>query len=123
VAEIKESEKLGIRGDIKEINFKFIMERMRNIVKESRDRMREGIRQTRVLGYYEGVGHFTGDHTLEVNGKALTGKQIIIASGARPLSPLSKVSKTVDFLDQRDTSPAYRKTGQPDYHRGEATSL
>lgn len=98
IAEIQEARKLGIEAEIKNIDFDFIMKRMRKSVRENREHMKQGIAETRNLDFYESEGHFIDDYTIEVNGEKLKGAKIFIASGSRPLVPPIKGVDDVDFL-------------------------
>jgi dihydrolipoamide dehydrogenase len=98
IVEIKEARKLGIEAEVKNIDFHSIMERMRKSRQESQTHIREGIKQSKNLDFYEGEGHFMGDYTLEVNGDKLKGERIFIASGSRPFIPLIKGLENVDYL-------------------------
>ena len=98
IAEIEAAGKLGIEARIGNIDFKAIMARMRRIVRENQDHIREGIAQADSLDFYEGEGHFSADYTLEVNGQKIKGKKIFIASGARPFIPPIKGLDGVDYL-------------------------
>ncbi len=98
IAEIEEAGKLGIEAEVKSINFHSIMERMRESRQESQTRIREGIKQSKNLDFYEGEGYFSGDHTLAVNGERLKGERIFIASGSRPLIPPIKGLQNENYL-------------------------
>jgi mycothione reductase len=98
IAEIQEARKLGIEAEIKNIDFNFIMERMRKSVHENREHMKQGIAETKNLVFYEGEGHFVDDYTIEVNGEKIKGDKIFIAAGSRPLIPPIKGLDSVDFL-------------------------
>ena len=98
IAEIQEARKLGIEAEIKNIDFNFIMERMRKSVHENREHIKQGIAETKNLVFYEGEGHFVDDYTIEVNAEKIKGDKIFIASGSRPLVPPIKGLDSVDFL-------------------------
>jgi len=98
IVEIEEGKKLGIEAEIKNVDFKSIMERMRKSRRESQVHIREGIKQSKNLDFYEGEGYFVGDYLLEVNGEKLKGERIFIASGSRPFIPPIKGSENVDYL-------------------------
>jgi len=98
VREIQEAERLGIQAEIKAIDFPSIMERMRSIIQENQNHVREGIHRTPGLDFYEGTGCFIGDYTMEVSGEKIRGEKIFIVSGARPLIPLIKGIEDVDYL-------------------------
>jgi len=98
IIEIQEAKKLGIMTEIKNINFKAIMERMRQSRQESQIHIREGIKQTENLDFYEGEGHFIDDYTLEVNGTRIKGDKIFIASGSRIFIPPIQGLENIDYL-------------------------
>jgi len=97
-AEIEEARKLGIEAQIRSVNFRSIMERMRKSRQSSQQYIRKGIRQTDNLDFYEGEGQFVDDYTLEVNGQKLNGGRIFIASGSRPFIPPIKGLENADYL-------------------------
>jgi len=96
--EIQEARKLGVEAEIKNIDFNFIMERMRKVVREGQEHMRHELSYIDNLDFYEGEGHFVEDYTMEVKGERIQGDKIFIASGARPLIPPIKGLDGVDYL-------------------------
>jgi dihydrolipoamide dehydrogenase len=99
VMEIKEAEKLGIKAEIKDIDFKKIMEHMREPVRENHKHMERGLNTTmEKFQYYKGEGHFVDDYTIEINGEQIKAGKIFIGSGARPLIPPIKGIEDVDYL-------------------------
>jgi len=98
IAEIQEAKKLGIEAEIRNIDFDFIMGRMRKFIRENQEHMGQGLSYAKSLGFYEGEGHFVDDYTIEVNGEKIKGDKIFIASGSRPLIPPIKGLDSVDFL-------------------------
>ncbi|MBN2098617.1 MAG: dihydrolipoyl dehydrogenase [Dehalococcoidia bacterium] len=95
--DIQEVGKLGIKAEIRSIDFASIMERMRKSAKEGRDHIREGIKQSKGLDFYEGQGHFVADYTMEVNGQQVKGEKIVVACGSRPFVPPIKGIDSVDY--------------------------
>ncbi|MEJ2696459.1 MAG: FAD-dependent oxidoreductase [Candidatus Sulfobium sp.] len=87
VSEIRDSGKLGVSAAIKGVDFGRIMERMRSTVSEGENHIREGIRFSETLDFYEGTGYFVKDSVLEVNGEQIRGGKIFLASGARARIP------------------------------------
>jgi len=98
IVEIQEGKKLGIEAEIKNIGFYSIMERMRKSRQESQRHIREGVKQTRNMDFFEGEAHFIGDYALEVNGENIKGERIYIASGSRPFIPPIKGLDSIDYL-------------------------
>ncbi|MDO8578069.1 MAG: dihydrolipoyl dehydrogenase [Dehalococcoidales bacterium] len=98
ISEIQEAKKLGITAEIKNVDFKFIMEHMRKSVREEQVHMRKELKYIEKLDFYEGEGHFTDENTLEVNGEQIKGKKIFIATGSRPLIPALTGLDTAGYL-------------------------
>jgi len=98
IVEIEEAKKLGVEAEIKNIDFHAVMERMRKSRQESQVHIREGIRESKNLDFYEGECHFVSDYTLNVNGNKLKGENIFIASGSRPFTPPIKGLENIDYL-------------------------
>jgi len=98
ITEIQEAKKLGIEAGIKNIDFHFIMERMRKVVREGQEHLRHELSYVDNLDFYEGEGHFVDDYTIEVTGEKIKGEKVFVASGARPLIPPIKGLESVDYL-------------------------
>jgi len=98
IVEIQESRKLGIDVEIKAVDFKFAMERMRKTIEETRNHARKEIMQSDDLDFYEGEGRFVADYTIEVNEQEIKGNKIFLASGSRPIIPRIKGMDSVDYL-------------------------
>jgi mycothione reductase len=98
IAEIQEAKKLGIEAEIRNIDFKFIMERMRKAIRESQEHMTQELSHAENLDFYEGEGHFVADYIIEVNGEKIKSDKIFIASGSRPLIPPIKGLENLGYL-------------------------
>jgi mycothione reductase len=98
IVDIQEAGKFGINVEIKSIDFKAIMQRMRKSIGESRNEIREDIIAIENLDYYEAEGHFINDYTIEANGEKLKGEKIVIASGSRTFIPPVKGLENVSYL-------------------------
>jgi mycothione reductase len=98
IAEIQETNKLGIEAEIKNIDFNFIMERMRRTISENQEYMKRGLSHVENLDLYEGEGYFVDDYIIKVNGKRMKGDKIFIASGSRPLIPPIKGLGSLNYL-------------------------
>jgi mycothione reductase len=98
IAEIQEARKLGIEAEIRNIDFNFIMERMRKFIRENQEHMKQGVSHAENLDFHEGEGYFVDDYTIEVNSEKIKGDKIFIASGSRPMIPPIKGLESVDLL-------------------------
>ncbi len=98
IVEIQDAEKLGIKAEIKSIDFNTIMKHMRKPIRESHEHMKQGIQNIKEFSYYKGIGHFISNYTLEIKDEHIQGDKIFIGSGARPLIPPIKGVESVDYL-------------------------
>jgi mycothione reductase len=98
IVEIQEASKLGIKTEIQEIDFQWMMERTREYVKGSSGQIRKSVSKASGLDFYEDTGQFIDDYTMEVGGVKIKGKKIFLASGARPLIPPIKGIEEIDYL-------------------------
>ncbi len=94
---IKNAGKFGINAKIDSIDFKYIMNRMRGILKEDQKR-EQYVEQVPNLKWYKGIGEFVGDYTLKVNGTKIKADAVFIVSGARPYIPPIEGLDNVDYL-------------------------
>ena len=109
IVEINESEKLGIRAEIKDIDFKKIMKHMKQPIIESHEHMEQGIHNIEDFSYYKGTGHFISDYTIEINNEQIKGKKIFIGSGARPFIPPIKGVEDIDYLTNENVFDLTKK--------------
>ena len=111
IMEMQEARKLGIEAQVVNIDFEFIMDRMRHSVRETRSGMRQAVSEAEDLDFYEGVGRFTGDYTIEVNGEEIQGKKIFIASGSRPSIPPIRGLDSVSYLTNETVLQLKKRPG------------
>ena len=94
---IQRSGIFGIDVDIKKIDFKFVMERMREIIGEDMSNIKEGLSQTQDLDYYQETAEFIDNYTLKVGDKKIKGKQILLCTGSKPKIPNIKGLDKIDY--------------------------
>ena len=96
--EIREAAKFGISAEVRAVDFPAIMEHMRAHVRKSSEPLRTALEKAEEFDFYGGEARFTGERTLEVNGKTVRGAMVIIAAGARPLIPPIRGIEAVEYL-------------------------
>jgi dihydrolipoamide dehydrogenase len=96
--EINHAEKLGIKSAQAKVDFTAIMNRVQQVIKEVEPH--DSIERYEKLGVnvIQGEAKITSPFTIEVNGKVLTTKNIIIATGARPFVPRMPGLDNIDYL-------------------------
>jgi len=91
IVEIQEAGKLGVEAVIKRIDFDAIMARMRKVINDSQSSMREGIKHSTALDFYDAQAHFVAGgkdgYEMQVGEQRIHGKRVVLASGARPSIP------------------------------------
>ncbi len=98
ILEIQEASKLGIKAEIKDIDFQWVMERTREHVEKNRSAIQTNISKNPGLDYYPETGQFIDNYTIQVGQEEIKGEKIFIVSGARPLIPLVKGIEEIDYL-------------------------
>jgi dihydrolipoamide dehydrogenase len=99
---IRESGKLGIKANIEEIDFAYIMERSAKMIGEDVSHMEVGVQHAHGLDMYRQVGSFVSDYTMEVAGETIRGKNVFIVSGARPFIPPIKGVEGVNYISSQN---------------------
>lgn len=96
--QISESQKYGIASASAEFNFQDAMERVHNIVKEIEPH--DSVERYTNLGVdcIAGEGKITSPWSVEVDGRTLTTRNIIIATGARPFVPPIPGLESINYL-------------------------
>jgi dihydrolipoamide dehydrogenase len=98
VSILKEAQQLGVNATINSIDFKRIMERMRNLVNGDSATQARAVEDTPDLTWLKETGEFISDYTMQVGEHTITAEMIFIVSGARPGVPQIKGIKDVDYL-------------------------
>ncbi|HXX57648.1 MAG TPA: dihydrolipoyl dehydrogenase [Thermodesulfovibrionales bacterium] len=98
IMEIREAAKLGIHAEITRIDFGMIMQRMKDAVTGGRNSIRDALKDSESLDFYNEEGRFIKDYTLELKSGKIKGRKIFIASGARPMIPQIKGIDAIDYL-------------------------
>ncbi len=102
IREAEEAEKIGLDFPKPDINFQKIMERTRKIYLADREQMRKSLEKTENIKFYNEVGKFVSDYTMDVGGEEITAEKIFLFSGARPLIPPIDGLDEIDYLTNRN---------------------
>jgi len=87
VRTIERAGEFGVDVDIKKIDFEKVMERMRVLIYEDIDMIREGLSHSKNIDYYPAVAEFTAPYTLKVGDDTITSKMIFLCTGSKPKIP------------------------------------
>lgn len=95
VTMIKEAGAVGVKATVDSIDFKNIMNRMHELVKEDVERQERAIKVDSRIRWFRGKGEFISDYTMKIGEDEIKAEKIFIVSGARPNIPSIKgVEKT-----------------------------
>lgn len=84
---IETAKEFGIDSEIKKVDFKKVMERMRSIIHADIHKIRDGLSQSKHVDYYPEAAEFVAPYTLKVGKETITAKMIILGTGSKPLIP------------------------------------
>ncbi|MFW9893770.1 MAG: dihydrolipoyl dehydrogenase [Candidatus Thorarchaeota archaeon] len=98
ITQAKHLEELGVKVKIEEIDYPWIMKRMRDEVDGDSRRQGESVDDAEGIDWYKGTGAFVKDYTMEIDGERIRAPNIIIAAGSRPLIPNIKGLDKVEYL-------------------------
>ena len=87
VRELETAPLFGIKLEIKDIDFRMIMERMRRRIGEDIDMIREGLTGNSYLDYYPEAAEFISPYTLKVGEETLHSEMIFLCTGSKPAIP------------------------------------
>ncbi|MFW9924502.1 MAG: dihydrolipoyl dehydrogenase [Candidatus Thorarchaeota archaeon] len=93
---VQQAKKFGIDADIKKIDFKQIMNRMRDIIGHDMQNIKQGLSSAKELDFYNATAEFIDDYTLQVGNEKIKGKTILLCTGSKPTIP------KIDGLDKVD---------------------
>ncbi|AKB75156.1 Dihydrolipoamide dehydrogenase [Methanosarcina lacustris Z-7289] len=98
VRELETAPLFGIKLEIKDIDFRMIMERMRRRIEEDIDMIRGGLTESTYLDYYPEAAEFISPYTLKVGEETLHSKMIFLCTGSKPAIPPVKGLEETGYL-------------------------
>ncbi len=98
LADVKRHEQLGVKTASAEVDFAQVMERVSRVIKKVEPH--DSVERYTELGVDIIIGEamIKSPHEIEVNGKTLTTKNIVIATGAKPFVPSIPGIESIDYL-------------------------
>ncbi|HVN98246.1 MAG TPA: dihydrolipoyl dehydrogenase [Syntrophorhabdaceae bacterium] len=96
--QIRDARRLGVDSHVMSIDFPAIMERMRQTRNRGVAFIRDDLKGTENLDFYESEGRFVDNYTIETEEERIRGSKVFIASGARPAIPPIKGLSDVPYL-------------------------
>ena len=97
VRTIERAGQFGIDVNVGKIDFEEVMERMRTLIYEDIDMIREGLSNSKNIDYYPTIAEFTAPYTLKVGDDTITSKMIFLCTGSKPKIPPIKGLEEVGY--------------------------
>jgi mycothione reductase len=98
VRTVEKARTFGIDSEIKKIDFKKVMERMRNIIYRDINKIRQGLSHSKNVDYYPETAEFVAPYTLKVGDETITAKMIVLGTGSKPAVPPIKGIEETGYL-------------------------
>ncbi len=95
---IEEANELGVEADIKKIDFKGIMDRMRTLIYKDIDSIREGLSNSESIDYYHEIAEFVSPYTFKVGKETINSKMIFLTLGSGIIIPPIKGIEETGYL-------------------------
>jgi len=89
---------LGIDVDIRKVDFRGVMERMRTLIYKDINMIRQGLSHSKNIDYYPATAEFISPYTLKVSDETITSKMIFLCTGSKPILPPIKGLDEVGYL-------------------------
>jgi mycothione reductase len=102
IIEAEHLESLGVKIRIEDIDYPWIMKRMREEVDGSSLAQGQSVDEADGIDWYKGTGVFVDDYTIEIKGEKIKASNIVIAAGSRPDIPDIKGLDKVKYLLEDD---------------------
>jgi mycothione reductase len=108
---VEEASRLGVKADIRKIDFKWIMKRMRTVIRRDMENIRQSLMETKNVDYFPATAEFVAPYRLKVGQEEITSKMIFLCLGSRPSTPPIKGLERTEYftsdtvLDIEDLPP------------------
>jgi mycothione reductase len=111
VRKIEEARDLGIDAEVKNVDFGFVMDRMRKLISHDIDQIREGLSSSENIDYYHAPAEFTAPYTMRVSGTEIKSKMIFLCIGSKTIIP---PIKGLDKMSYHTSDSAFKMTKLPE---------
>jgi len=97
VRTIERAKEFGISVDMKNVDFRAVMERMRKLIHVDINAMKQGLTHTKNLDYYNSVAEFVAPYTMKVGKETIKSEMIFLCTGSKPLIPAIKGLENIKY--------------------------
>jgi mycothione reductase len=95
---IAQAGEFGISVEVKGVDFKAVMERMRRLIDSDIDAIRRGLSSSENIDYYHATAEFVAPYTLKIEDETIKGKMFLLGAGSRPIIPLAEGLEGAGYL-------------------------
>ena len=95
---IGRAKEFGIDVNIRKVDFRRVMERMRTLIYKDINMIRQGLSNSENIDYYPAIAEFISPYTLKVGDEIITSKMIFLCTGSKPIIPPIKGLEEVGYL-------------------------
>jgi mycothione reductase len=99
---VRDADTFFLDADLTDIDYPAIIDDMDETLSGIADGMEERYREKETLTMYRDEAVFVDDRTVEVGGERISGENVVVAAGSRPLVPPIDGLDDVDFMTSRD---------------------
>ncbi len=90
--------KFGIDVELRNVDFNFIMERMRNLISKDIQSIGKALSSDPGVDYYHDIAEFISPYTIKVANETITSEMIFLCTGSRPIIPHVKGLEETGYL-------------------------
>ena len=94
----EEANQLGVVTEIKKIDFSYIMRRMRTLIGNDIEGIRQGLSNSENIEYFHDRAEFIAPYTLRIKDREITSKMIFLCTGSETIIPPIKGLDNVKYL-------------------------
>jgi mycothione reductase len=95
---IERAGEFGIGVDVKGVDFRSVMGRMRELIDADIDSIRRGLGSSENIDYYHAVAEFVAPYTMQVERETIKGKMFLLGAGSRAVIPPAKGLEAAGYL-------------------------
>lgn len=95
---IETAGKFGIDVELNNIDFNYIMERMRNLISKDIQSIGKALSSDHRVDYYHDIAEFISPYTIKVANETITSGMIFLCTGSRPIIPHVKGLEDAGYL-------------------------
>jgi dihydrolipoamide dehydrogenase len=99
---VRDAEQFGISAEVTDVDFQGFVREVNQELGDIAEGMKTGKQADEHLDLYEAYAEFVDSHTLQVGDEQISGDQIVVAAGSRPVVPPFDGIDEVDYLTSRE---------------------